>query len=207
MACRMRATGVVKSAFSLTCGPGVVEGQALEARLGIERVTAAHASRAELPRDRGASDACSPRSSTRVEPRRATRVEAGISKVPELLRSSDLRLRLRISRAFMGGASRGNGAVGSFPGRFCGRIHQNVTKKPWSRRTHISVSQRFCYGPQRLCYVSGPRMQQIFLGHFLSRRAWRRPRRRERLARKLESLVVLLLEARDPQPARALGNP
>jgi hypothetical protein len=50
-------------------------------------------------------------------------------------------------------------------------------------------------------------MQQILVGHLVSRRAWRRPRRRERLARKLESLVVLLLESRDPQAARILGNP
>jgi hypothetical protein len=46
-------------------------------------------------------------------------------------------------------------------------------------------------------------MQQ---SHLVSRRAWRRPRRRERLARKLESLVVLLLEGRDPQAVRVLGN-
>jgi hypothetical protein len=50
-------------------------------------------------------------------------------------------------------------------------------------------------------------MQQILAGHLLSRRAWRRPRRRERLTRKLESLVVMLLEARDPQAPRTLGNP
>jgi hypothetical protein len=49
-------------------------------------------------------------------------------------------------------------------------------------------------------------MQQI-AGHLLSRRAWRRPRRRERLARKLGALVVMLLEAREPQAPRALGNP
>ncbi len=51
-------------------------------------------------------------------------------------------------------------------------------------------------------------MQQIFSGHLLSRRAWRRPRRRERLARKLGSLVVLLLEGRvDPQAAPQLVQP
>jgi len=44
-------------------------------------------------------------------------------------------------------------------------------------------------------------MQQILAGHLLSRRAWRRPRRRERLARKLESLVVTLLEGRAGAPA------
>jgi hypothetical protein len=49
-------------------------------------------------------------------------------------------------------------------------------------------------------------MQQI-AGHLLSRRAWRRPRRRERLARKLGSLVVMLLEGREPQVVRLLGNP
>ncbi|HTQ45089.1 MAG TPA: hypothetical protein VMI75_20155 [Polyangiaceae bacterium] len=49
-------------------------------------------------------------------------------------------------------------------------------------------------------------MQQI-VGQLVSRRAWRRPRRRERLARKIESLVVQLLEGRDPQLPRALGSP
>jgi hypothetical protein len=51
-------------------------------------------------------------------------------------------------------------------------------------------------------------MQQILAGHLVSRRAWRRPRRRERLARKLGSLVVLLLEGRaEAQSPRALGSP
>jgi hypothetical protein len=49
-------------------------------------------------------------------------------------------------------------------------------------------------------------MQLIPLGHLLSSRAWRRPRRRERLVRKLGSLVMTLLEARRPQAARALGT-
>jgi hypothetical protein len=50
-------------------------------------------------------------------------------------------------------------------------------------------------------------MQQI-TGHLLSRRAWRRPRRRERLARKLGTLVVQLLKGRaDPPQLPALGNP
>jgi hypothetical protein len=51
-------------------------------------------------------------------------------------------------------------------------------------------------------------MQHILVGHLLSRRAWRRPRRRERLSRKLESLVVMLLEGRvDPPGPRSLGSP
>jgi hypothetical protein len=47
-------------------------------------------------------------------------------------------------------------------------------------------------------------MQQI-TGHLVSRRAWKRPRRRERMTRKLESLVVVLLAGRPNQPVPELG--
>ena len=118
--------------------------------------------------------------------------------MPEL-RSSDLRLRLRTSLAFMGRASPGIVVPGRFGGRFLGGIHRNVTGKPLSRRAYT----RFGNGSATLGFT----MQQILAGHLLSRRAWRRPRRRERLARKLESLVVTLLEGRAAAPApRSLGN-
>jgi hypothetical protein len=105
----------------------------------------------------------------------------------------------------MGGASRGNAAPGRFAGHFCVQIHHNVTEKLQCRRTYIGFRNGSAT-PQRLCYLSDLRMQQI-VGQLVSRRAWRRPRRRERLARKLESLVVQLLEGRDPQATRTLGNP